>query len=118
MTTEKLEQISTDSSISETVAVAKPRRGRPPKYAPEARKQKYRESIDKWREEHKEECRTHNKHFYNEHSDQINQYKREQNARAQNALQLLSKMIEDDWENEDLKQLAFDLVKNKKIIYA
>ncbi len=104
--------------ISETQPV-KPRRGRPPKYSPEERNQKYRESIDKWRQENKEACKAHRKQFYNEHYDKLSQINADYYSRARNALRLLSEMIEDgDWNDERFKELAFDLVKNKKIIYA
>ncbi len=111
-----LEQINNDNV---TNTQAKRGRGRPAKYSPEERKEKQREAIDKWRLEHKEACRTHRKNFYNENSDQMIQSNIDYQARSRNALRLLTVMLESgELETNKYKDLAFDLVKNKKIIYA
>lgn len=114
-------EIQPSSEVSNTINVTpqKRGRGRPPKYAPEEREQKYRESIDKWREEHKEECKMHRKHFYNENSENLIKGNIEYQTRARNALRLLSEMLDSgELETNKYKHLAHDLIKNKKIIYA
>lgn len=111
------DSIESIANISE--APVKRGRGRPSKYSPEERKEKQREAIDKWREENKEACRTHRKNFYNENSDQMIQSNIDYQARARNALRLLSEMLDSgELETNKYKNLALDLVKNKKIIYA
>ena len=112
------DSIESSPKIS-TEAPIKRGRGRPSKYSPEERKEKQREAIDKWREENKEACRTHRKNFYNENSDQMIQSNIDYQARARNALRLLSEMLDSgELETNKYKNLALDLVKNKKIIYA
>ena len=111
--------MNSETTIISEIQPVKPRRGRPPKYSPEERQERYKDSVTKWRVENKDACRAHRKQFYNEHSNQLNQLNIDYQTRARNALRLLSEMIEEDeWGNNRFKELAVDLIKNKKIIYA
>jgi hypothetical protein len=110
-------------SITETnveTPVKRPR-GRPAKYAPEERKDKYKEASKLWRQEHKQEYKEHRKAYYDQHSDELMKLNYDYQARARNALRLLSELLEQDQlqvRDEKYREMINDLVKNKKIIYA
>ena len=90
--TEKLEQLANENSIS----VKKPR-GRPAKYSPEEREQKYKEVKHKWIEEHKEICHSQTKEYYASHKETMNQQKKQYQDRSREALRIL----QDIWTSED-----------------
>jgi hypothetical protein len=96
-------------------------RGRPAKYSPEEREQKYKELTKQWRDVHIEECKEKRKTYYNEHSDSLVKQTTGYQMRARNALRLLSELLETneiEFKSEKYKDLANQLVKEKKIIYA
>jgi hypothetical protein len=116
--TEKLEPLANENSIS----VKKPRgRGRPAKYTKEEREQKYKDASKQWRQEHSQEYKEHRKAYYEQHSEELMKLNYDYQARARNALRLLSELLEQDQlqvKDEKYKAMINDLIKNKKIIYA
>jgi hypothetical protein len=121
---EEMDSIINDSiehspNISQEAPV-KRGRGRPAKYAPEERKERYKELSKTWHKEHKEEYKEYQHNYYTENSETILKQSNEYHIRARNALRLLTEMIEEDINipSEKYKTLICDLVKNKKIIYA
>ena len=108
-----------EAELSINKPVKKPR-GRPAKYSPEERQEKYKEASRLWKQEHKEQCNEHHKVYYRENSEFCLKQSYEYQARARNALRLLSEMLDNDFiqiKDEKYKLMANDLIKNKKIIY-
>ena len=96
-------------------------RGRPAKYAPEERKERYKEAVKQWREEHKEECLEHHRSYYKKNSEVLMKNSYDHQIRARNALRILSEMIDNNTieiKDERYKTMVNDLIKNKKKIYA
>jgi hypothetical protein len=75
--------------MSEVSPVVKRKPGRPPKYAPEEREQKYKEARDKWLDEHKEVCYTRSKEYYETHKDELNDYHTKLKRKERQALRIL-----------------------------
>ncbi len=107
------------SPVSEVETQPKRGRGRPAKYRPEERKDKYKELSKNWQREHKDEYKDYQHNYYTSNSDTILKQSNEYHIRARNALRLLTEMLDEHIEipSEKYKGLICDLVKNKKIIY-
>ncbi len=86
---------SSDEDIKPTV-VKRPR-GRPAKYKPEEREQKYKELTKQWREENKERYSDNIKEYYEQHKEIMNTQKKEYQDRSREALRILH----DIWESND-----------------
>ena len=87
--------MNTESPIISETQPVKPRRGRPPKYSPEERKQKHRESIDKWRQENKEQLQQVSKEYYNNHHKEVMQLQGDYLNRSRYALRLIKDIYND-----------------------
>ena len=97
------------NSLDEGHSPIKRGRGRPAKYSPEEREQKYRESIDKWREDHKEKHKNNQKRYYEQHSEQLIKQKKDYYEISAYALRLLNDM----WSNPDLIEIKSEDLRNK-----
>ena len=120
LNTDTIEQITNEVSPS-IVTAPKRRPGRPAKYAKEERQEKYREASKQWRQEHSQEYKEHRKAYYEQHSEELLKLNYEYQARARNALRLLTELLEQDQlevKDEKYKTMINDLIKNKKTIYA
>ncbi len=109
------------NTVPESDIDAKSRKGRKTIYTEEERKQRHKESVRKWKADHKENIKAYNKEyhkeFYQEHGEELKQNNSKNQTRGWNALKLLSEILEAD-DLKPYKEKAIDLIKNKKIIYA
>ena len=104
---------------SSALSVPKRGRGRPAKYSPEEREQKYKEITKQWKQDHKEECLKHSQDYYKEHSEQVYKSTLDYQCRARHALKLLSEMFDNNQieiKDERYKLSVLELIKNKKVI--
>jgi hypothetical protein len=95
-------------------------RGRPAKYAPEERKEKYLEKIKNWQEENADKVKENCKAYRDSHKEQLLSYHTDYQARARKALILLSDLLDhwDDLQDDKYKSMVREIVENKKsIIY-
>jgi len=98
----------------------KKRRGRPAKYNPEERKEKYQELNRSWYHEHKNELYSKKKEIYKENSKDIKEATMNYQNRARNAHRLLTELLEKqliEFKDESYKKMAIDLINHKLIIY-
>ncbi len=104
------------SCNNQSQPVPKKTRGRPAKYSPEERDQKYKESTKEWFQSHKEYRQT----YYQSNIENVKKQTKEYQDRARYALSLL----DDIWNNsecvgvmpDDLKAKVQHLIVHKKIL--
>jgi hypothetical protein len=99
-------------------------RGRPAKYAPEERKEKYLEKIKNWQEENADKVKEYNrqgaKTFYDNNKEKCKTKNTDYQIRARKALIFLSDLL-DHWDNlkdnsDIYKSMVREIVDNKKSI--
>ena len=91
---------------NEQVPQTKRGRGRPAKYAKEEREQKYKESKEKWIQEHKEHIKVQRKEYYLDNYDNLLKTNRQYQERSRYALRLLADIYND---HDSLMNLAPNL---------
>ena len=100
--------IITNTKDTSDTPVKKPR-GRPAKYSPEERKERYKEATKQWLTENKDYYRDSRKQYYDKHTENIQQNKKEYYERSAYALRLLS----DIWSHPDLIEIKSEDIRNK-----
>jgi hypothetical protein len=101
-------------------SVPKRGRGRPAKYSPEEREQKYKDASKLWKQDHKEYYKESQKQYYDQHSDTLCQNKKDHYERSTYALRLLNDIWSQtelvNYMSEDLRTKVENLVQHKRII--
>jgi hypothetical protein len=93
------------SSDDNTVPVVK-RRGRPAKYSPEERDEKYKEASRQWKENNKDQVKENKREYYTNKYDDLLKTNRDYQERSRYALRLLNDIYND---HESLMHLAPDI---------
>ncbi len=97
--------VNTDSDAL-SLTTPKRGRGRPAKYSPDEREQKYKEAKEKWKENNKDHIHQLNKDYYNDNQKKIIQYQKEYQDRSRYAMRILNDIYNDQ---ESLSHLAPDI---------
>jgi hypothetical protein len=111
-------QIEPTNSIP--IASIKRGRGRPSKYAPEERDQKYKELKEQWKLDHKDHIKDHMKSYYLERQEHIYQTHKDYSERARYALRLISDIYNEKEAlnilSPDLRRKVESLIEHKKVL--